>query len=326
MPASGTASDAHLLLSVNHEPTELKAVLGSEQLGRAIWHRVVLGVQPGSNRLKFTLDSVEIGIAETAIPPSPEPELFFGSTVDAREVPPMALRDVRIWLGSTDEQPSELLYHWPLQEASGNVAADVVGGADGRVSDCQWLAAANSSWILEAVLKLNPFDGVFFDRKSSRVVVVGKEDMRSYFLQTGRQGEIVYDVLRPGADKAMKVVFDIDRDQVMSYHKGLGEVSYFDANRGTWSAIDTTQDRNQHFYEHASVVHPLTGDLFAIGGYGWYKTKNTVQRYDPRKKSWVIDRVSGQAGFTPRRGSMTSPADEPGRFYVFGGFGNTSGR
>jgi hypothetical protein len=326
MPLGDPPSGARLLLSVNNEPTELEAFLEPEELGRAVWHMVVLEMEPVNNLVRLTVDGNPAGTFNTTIPSSPEPELYFGATVDAREAPPMALKDLKIRRGSAGEASSELLHHWPLEEAAGSVALDVVGGSSGKVSDCQWLAGANSSWILEAVLKLDPYDAVFFDSKRSRVVAVGKEDMRGYFLQTGRRTRTVYEVPRPGDNTGMKVVYDADRDRIMSHHSGLGEVSFFDSETMTWSAIDTTKDQNQHFYEHASLVDPRAGNLIAIGGYGWYKVKNTVQQYVPECRSWTIMEVAGRSGFTPRMECATTATDTSGRIYVFGGFGNASGR
>jgi DNA-binding SARP family transcriptional activator len=115
-------------------------------------------------------------------------------------------------------------------------------------------------------------------------------------------------------------------DRLLVYHNGTGEVSVYDDSSRTWSSIDTTTAHDQHYYEHATFADIAGDGLYAMGGYGWYTAKNTVQRYSFAERAWIPVAITGGDSVAPRYSAVVGEGDSAHLWYMFGGHGNGTGR
>jgi len=77
-------------------------------------------------------------------------------------------------------------------------------------------------------------------------------------------------------------------DQVFAiYRGGGGPIVIYDQETGIWEDYDPDFVTNEQYYEKNILIDPENGDIYTLGGYGWYTQKNDLQRYDRDSKTWV---------------------------------------
>jgi len=116
--------------------------------------------------------------------------------------------------------------------------------------------------------------GVAFDSVNSRLFIDRKSDLLIYNLISGKDSVIKYDSISPGY---WNELFYDDSNQVLySFMNGMGQVSVFDLREKKWTVIDYSRNYSGHYFGSAKFIYPKGGNLYLLGGYGWYSVKKDL--------------------------------------------------
>lgn len=118
--------------------------------------------------------------------------------------------------------------------------------------------------------------------------------------------------------------YDDNKQLLYSYFTGLGKVSVYDLNKNAWIVKDGSTNTNGHYFGSAKFSCPNDDDLFLLGGYGWYKAKNDLFKYDFVKKEWQEVKLKKNE-MTSRAWFSFGKGFSDGEYLIYGGFGNDSG-
>ncbi|RPD39904.1 hypothetical protein [Chitinophaga barathri] len=229
------------------------------------------------------------------------------------DLPPMQVRNISL---EKDGRPDA---YWPLRETAGNVAMDSLRGQKAIVTNATWAAALHLHWQprYDAVIKGHA--SVAFDAEREELIIVGKDSIYRYAEKSGAtHAEPVKDprhqlllgshtFLNPDTRGLWQ--FNIDHFWAAAFRDGSWQppfdsiyvTEYWQANR---------------FYSSSSR------SIYFLGGYGQYRYKNRISRYDFNTAAWDSIRPNGD-NYTPRYlAALGSVGDTA---YILGGFGSTTG-
>ena len=237
------------------------------------------------------------------------------------DVPQMAIRNIRI------EHNDKALYSFPLNESSGNEIHDANKKIRGLVSNPQWLINRHYHWEQLTCLSSDYAAGITYDSEQDRLFIVNKESI------------IVYD---PSSE--IKETKSLQGNPFPVYS---GESLYsnnkcyvYNINKADTSTITmAVVDMNNYqivqqapkAFPHSSLHHhdvffgENENELYLFGGFGNYAYSNTLYKYNISENNWDTVSLAGDY-IMPRSFSASGKGPSPTEVFIFGGFGNESGR
>lgn len=236
----------------------------------------------------------------------------------AMDVPPMNIRDIRIY------RQNGLHYFWPLDEAKGNVATDSVHQATATVSNPAWINAMHSNWRIVSSFTAKGNASVAFDPVKETVHITGSSSLYTYNVADSKLQQISntqthqmpvgsQSVFNPFSGKLYN--FYIDEQWISGYN--------FSANR--WVPEYPAAKALTIFWQANKFISAKDSALYIIGGYGQRHYKDLVQRYSFRSKKWEGVKTTGDV-FRPRYLAGTGTLENGSMAYVMGGYGSESGQ
>lgn len=241
--------------------------------------------------------------------------IIFGHTPDTQDVPSMTLKGIKL---SDKTGPR---HHWRLNEYSGVFAYDHIGGRQAEATNTQWEYESHTVWQLEDLIKLSGRE-VFAATENPAILTFVSDIIETYNIEIHGFIQIY-----PNVKMALK-------DGYYIFHNSIQEKIYgFHGNGTEYYTIDlgnnketnyTIPGEENHYHTPAHFYDMEAHELYLIGGYGWYRTKNHIRQFDFVSTTWDTLAVWGDQ-FHPRFGATTSRGPDPNCIYIFGGVGNESG-
>jgi len=167
-------------------------------------------------------------------------------------------------------------YYWELNPFKENPLTDKISNSKIKVLNPVWLYQDHQKWKNVADFKISNSSmshlGVAFDSINYRLFIDRKNDLLIYDLVSGKDSIIKYKSKSPAFWNDL--FYDHNKQLLYSYFTARGIVSIYDLSRNQWTVFDTSKNPNGYYFGSAKFSYPDDDDLFLLGGYGWYKTKN----------------------------------------------------
>lgn len=320
-------STYELFLVVNNNNQGERISLLKSNLKRSQWHDIAIAFDTNE-------DSVQLKIGDRILSkPLPQNllaedfDFYFGSYKDGdtwfNDRASVRLRNVKIF-----DAGNQVIHFWKLDEAHGTVAHDSESGLHAEVINPDW--GINKFYRLSTKSQIkfksdsSYYHGiaVTFDEKNNRMILITTNIIYYYDLNTQKYTSEKF--TRPLKKINYLLEYDELKDRLYAAYWGGGKVSLYDSNKKSWSEVDSSQIHNGHYYYSRMLINPLNGDLLKIGGYGWYKAKNDLQKYDFSTNQWAKIDTKGDR-LWPRLAPIIGKKNNNGDFFIMGGVGNESG-
>ena len=286
------------------------------------WTRMALHADLDHHTLQFSVGGYPVGTSPIPAIGSPAGGAWFKFLWGAndygkyrtRDIPPMQIKDIRLESGRQR-------YYWPLDETTGDAAAEKAGSRPARIKNPIWLKPKFQQWELVGSFAVNGYAGVAYDPKHDRLYIAGDDSIAAYsftgdgystqwtptrhieFL-VGHQN--LYDTL---TDRLLDVF--IDRKAVAAYNPATRQ---WDMNFNYGPLTE---------YWHANkFISPGDSSLYCIGGYGQLSYKNRIQRYRFSTHRW--DTIRAEGDFLPPHYLAALGATDK-YAYILGGYGSHTG-
>ena len=280
------------------------------------WLHFELGVDLNKNTVSMSLDG-EIKNMVTILPEEVNLNLRFGTSVISDDSPNMDLRSIEL-KGSSNRV-------WSLVEGNGNLIHEEFGNETGMLIGGQWLKMPNMAW--KETFSINKdFRNIHFvyHEENDEIMVWWKDSLITINAESWNSEEYV---LSNNLHKNFHPIVDTYNNKIKGFHGGGGgPIATWNKNKLNWENYDTVTTSDQ-YHSSGSILDPRNGDLYTIGGYGHYRVKNHIQKYDKLNKKWDILKIKNIKGdkFSPRSSSMIAWDSENESILIYGGWGNESG-
>lgn len=236
------------------------------------------------------------------------------------DVPAISVRNIII------SEDNEAKYFWELNPFKEDPLTDNINNLKITTVNPVWIYKEHQKWGNVTNLKISNTTisplGVAFDSINHRLFIDGKNNLLIYDLVTGKDSIIKYKTPSPAYWNDL--FYDDGKQLLYSYFTGLGKVSIYDIKKNEWIVSDGSTNTNGHYFGSSKFSYPNDDDLFLLGGYGWYKAKNDLFKYDFVKKEWQEVKLKKNE-MTPRAWFAFGKGFSDGEYLIYGGFGNDSG-
>ncbi len=233
------------------------------------------------------------------------------------DVPPMSLRDVKIFAGR-----NRLLRHWELGRHDGDVVWDVAGKHPAQAKNPVWLLDGYAHWrkrisavVPEAYLGMAAHgdEGVIYFAAGNHLAVYDNSQPGSLE---------VTETLNPMPFTVMsnQIVFDVARNALVAYELQSRRISTMSPDTREWSAAVPAKPVPRYWHHTAAYI-PSSGKTVTFGGYGEHTYKSRMNVIDPDGEWGSFDLAEK---LPPRYLSGMAVTDN-GRLIIAGGYGNLSG-
>jgi DNA-binding SARP family transcriptional activator len=311
---------AFLKLNFNNKPTQINYPIPKSILNSKKWFSIKINYDLFSKSITLGIDGKRIQESGLTLKSEINAKINFGLRRKySCDTPPMSIRNLKIF-----DSKNNKIHEWLFNEIDGDIAHDNIGGLNAKVYNPIWLLPKHYFWNM--VARLGPFEKanlpeINYDSENQRIVIVFKDFL--YFYNTNKNS--ITKKIAKVPQKEFTTLYSNKHHKLYSQHSGQGKISTFDESKSVWQSIDTTGEHDGHYYGHNMFEDSFFGNLLMMNGYGWYNTKNHLQQYNFNNDLWKVLQLNGDY-ILPRRRSAISSVDSTGSFYLFGGFGNYSGK
>jgi len=274
-----------------------------------------------SNELTFSINnkkiSNKISIKHEELNPS---KIIFGATSVKPEVTDFILKRFSILYKSKTETDSLL---WTFKKFNDNISYDQNKNVKAELKNYATpLVDRHFYWKEKGNIILPPTKAnLTFDEKNSILYSISDNTLSIYSYLNDSLKIINLKKNLPFSEGG--IITDNFNNRLLYFYKGLeSEVSYYDFERNEWSEIDTSI-YGTNFYNSIRFISPVDSMLYSIGGYGHFMFKNTLQRYNPKKKIWEQVLTSGDV-ITPGTNTAQISAKDS-IIFIGGGAGSRTG-
>lgn len=309
----------YLQLFVDQQPEPLEIKLLRKDLNRNLWNKVTIDFDLIADSILFALDNISSVSKKIKIPDNLIVAIYFGlknlDDINDYDLPGFYLRNLIIKIDDKS------YYEWKLNPADEELIYDKINRSAINLTNEAWMISDHYEWKLINSLSVYGTPLFAYDSIKARVFIDLKEKLMIYDLNSNKDTIVKYNNIRPG--QFSEIIYNHFSDQLYSTFVGRGEVSVLDFNTLRWSAIDTTNELNGHYYGSVRFISPFDSALYMFGGYGWHTAKNNFFKYNFNESKWKDILFDGN--ISPRYNTAVSQGFNQSEVLLFGGNGNEDG-
>lgn len=305
---------------VNKNSFSLKLL--KRNLIRNNWFNLKFNFNREKNRIEIFHNSNFVGSLNTKIDDN-EFRFAFGikdlNSPQEFDCPAIAVKNILI------KANAETKYYWQLNPFQQNPLSDNISGSEIKVFNHVWLYSDHKKWKLITEFKLQSEGipkGIAYDSVNSRLFLDEGDKLIVYDILTGNQSANNYNTKSPAFWH--ELFYDHDKQLLYSVFKGKGKVSIFDLRKNEWLVKDTSTNAAGHYFGSAKFISHLDNQIYLLGGYGWYRTKNDLLRYNFINQEWEKVKLKKNE-MNPSAWFSLAEGFKKGEYLIFGGFGNETG-
>ena len=305
---------AGFFLEINGKPAGYRFNYDLNRIYEGNWFPVKLSIDLRSGALRFSFSGKEekLGITPKN---SREFNLRFGRDGTGNCLP-VEIKELKIF---ADE---ELRHCWKFNEMSGDVAYDSEGGLDVRTLNCEWVINRHFMWDYEREENYVPPAYYRYSVTEPEHLFFDSTKTSTINLRQKVYTEIPYQdsVFLTGMGSSLP-----ENDSLVAFQTGYPDApSVLDFRRGNWLMKNEKVTPEGHYYGSWLILDPKNIDVYIFGGYGWYKFKNTLIRFNKSTNRWDTLKTAGEKPNPVHYHSMLRGKTQ-GEYYFFGGEGNETG-
>ncbi len=247
-------------------------------------------------------------------------KIIFGSNdykqFKSTDVPSMNIKDIRIL------EKGKIKYHWLLNEKEGEVVTDKIRESKAVVANPQWLKPEYQTWKQELNERVNGNTLIAFDDRNELIYVILEQELFVYSVKTKNISRFPYKNKPQFRLMGCQAFYNVQNNRVYVYDLDTKQTYCLDLENRVWEDNDGTRTFETEYLHHSKFWHEKDQSLYVFGGYGQYKYKKEVSRFDLKNHTWSIIPNEGQV-FSSRY--MAGVGYNNDTIYLLGGYGSASG-
>ena len=233
------------------------------------------------------------------------------------DVCPMSVKNIKIF-----NNEGNLVRNWVLgKHSKNNKIYDNVINDEAIVNNPKWLIDQHLYWTKSKDFKFNKLLGFARDDQSGRIFFIDSKAVYVYSILNSSMKTFSY------KDHTLQCqsnffVYNKFKNQLIAYSIDEKYYSTFDFDKLQWSNSDKICDETDYL-QHNKMISPKDSTLITFAGYGHYKYKSQLKKFDPKNSKLNSYDLSNK--ITPRYLSSSGILNS-NEFLIFGGYGSKSGK
>ncbi len=286
------------------------------------WHTISFGINTSSGKIILKGLGSEITVDYQPIKPTPF-RLLFGTSPDgwwlADETPPMSVRNISVTTDGSEP------YFWPLHKTDSKEVKDENRHKKASIINPDWVEDMHSHWqpVMEMKFTQPPLI-TWNEQNECFVIVKNNGTILQYF-----PGDSHIDTLQwSGGKYVMEEIHQLlaDSSGIISYSLNYPAISKYDEATQSWSYSREISGGLPRYWHHNKLIHPITGSITTIAGYGFYTYHNTIQSFNQSNRQWEQLHFTGDTIYPRYLSAFGLSQVTPNQGFLFGGMGNRSGK
>lgn len=306
------------------QKASLEIKIPKDHLTRSHWFNFKLTIDKNNKSLKAFWNNDFAGELSYPIEKQNQFKFVFGikelNNFSDFDVPAITVKNIII------SENEKIKYQWDLNPFKENPLADKFENLSIKAINPIWYYKDYQKWKHVADFKITDHPimcpGVAFDSLNSRLFIDRKKDILIYDLITAKDSIIKYNTQSPAYWNDL--FYDYGNQLLYSYFNAMGKVSIYNLKRNEWTVVDTIINNDGNYFGSAKFSYPKEDDLYLLGGYGLYKVKNDLLKYNFVKKEWEKVKLKKNE-MTPRAWFTFGKSFNDGEYLIYGGVGNENG-
>lgn len=244
----------------------------------------------------------------------------YGFFID--EVPSISVKDISIRI---DGAPKHL---WPLKKTDNSLLKDVLSSKTAKIYNPDWVIDYHNKWKKIQTLQFASRPALLFDKDHEQINFIFTDGSIQKFnphtkvLNEYTNNQKGY----PCFEKAQQICYNQD-GKITTYSFNKNSISSFDTITNSWNnAFESTEHDTPKFWHHNKLLHPKTGNITTIGGYGYYSYYNDILTFDSNKNEWQKLIFTGDTIKPRYLASLGQSETDENSVFLFGGMGNAMGK
>jgi len=314
---------AYLNFNIDSKSNKLKISLQKSQLTKQNWIKIKVDFDLQHDKVIIYVDGLSYSASGLGLENPVAAKLTFGKNQFYTEVPEMAIRNLMV----SDNSKS---YSFPLNEWKGNTVHDAEGDETGTVENPVWLINEAYFWKCDYSHTFNQVAGLNFNPNDQQLIIFRQDSLTYYYSDTRRAITTPYKNPLPVPMLLGKSIFNPAQNKLYAYEAYIdskqvpASIAALNMQTLYWEPVGKGMFQQQR-HHHNIIYNKGQDSIFLFGGYGSYAYYNNFYKYDATTDKWIETPFKGDS-ITPRFFSATGPADNDNEVFLFGGYGNESGK
>lgn len=248
--------------------------------------------------------------------------IFFGANhyrgFSNTDLPSMMIKELTIEGGGSEK------YYWPLNELEGDLAIDSLHHRKASVLNPIWVRSKHERWELAENFSIVGNPSIAFDPTSEKLFIINNDSLYTYEVKTSSLSAIALKKSSGKLPDGNQSVYYAAGRKLFNFYTDKHHVAAYNADLREWEP-DLPTDRALTAYWHVNkFISGYDSSLYIIGGYGYNKYKNLVQKVHLYNGTWDTVKVNGDI-FQPRYLSALGQNADGDTAWLLGGYGSVSG-
>ncbi|MEJ1240298.1 kelch repeat-containing protein [Chryseolinea sp. T2] len=308
-----------LNLVINNEPTPLRFDFTDENLKPLQWTNVSIQYSASGGEITLRWNQREKKYKHDLTGLSAFRFLFgvneFGkfSTTDA---PPIVVKNISL------EDGSQLINKWLVKEHAVNSVYDSIDRDVALVKNPRWLIDRHIKWTHLKNFTLQKYPSIAFNGDSAILYAIDEKSLTVYDLNTQTIVRTPNKNGNPVNTEANQLLYVKQTGSLVNYDVLSNRLNPYNFTTSSWANRDTTHFEVDYWHNN-KFFSPIDSSFYTFGGYGHFKYKNALYKFDAAKDQWT--KVETKGSIAPRYlGASGTKSNNEVLF--FGGYGSNSGK
>lgn len=308
-----------LKLTLNDKPMSLEFPLKKSEIYEGNRFNIRVAVDESKGKISLTINNKEKTFNTTPFITSDESDLYMGASPGENECAPMIVENLLIHISG------KLEHKYIFNEMEGDIAYDSEGSLDAFATNHQWSINQHFFWNYHDSIsyKKQDFNRIWQNPYTNELGIITNNGVDVYSFKDGSLSRTKY-------EEQYKVMVSIggfpNHDLLVGFCSAYpdDEVAVFDFKKGKLTGGLTKNTDEGYVYGSTNLVDSKTKSVYSFCGYGWYKARNQLMKFNESSKKWEEQKVKGDF-FPARYMQAVLPSPERDVYYILGGYGNKSG-
>lgn len=309
-------------VSINGQEEGVQLQVQAHRLVRNNWLNMTVQLDKRNQKLSLSIDKETASFNNPLLSSITSLNSVFGKSPYSL---PSSVATPRFGIKNLKLQKGETEYTWPLSKHDQPILASENLDYRIKVEYPEWVIDKHQNWQLQHFQQAKPMPGIAFDNTKDEVYVVEESLISIYNLTNGVKSEFNPKNSFPKDQGTQYALYSTQQRKLYGYDLGPEKGYVFNKDTETWENSSNEEGPPIHVWQHASFENTLNGNPMIFGGYGFFTARNTLLELNPETQQWSTIPLKGEIP-EPRFMLGITQGFNQGEYYVYGGYGNTSGK
>ncbi len=186
-------------------------------------------------------------------------------------------------------------YHWPLDQARGEIVKESIQGFHGKAMNPMWVAHLHTNWQKVQTLRFPGYVSTDYNPLENNLIILREDSLTFHNISTGtlRSTELNHP-FKPSRNA--RIIYDTTRKEFYSYSIDLNKKLIVSDELGNLPKMRHDSLITEHWH-HNRIIDPGSQKLYTFGGYGQLRYSNEVLFLMMKKSAGI--RLTTREHFIP---------------------------